>query len=230
MEKNKVVRYCLILIITLGVLSCSPHKKDIKESQDSITSTDFYDTIWKKVPERNFIDFEYNRVVAFATVSAFEWSPRRKGSDRVLTVKNDTINCTLSFRQVEYLNKILSGHFLDPYPIIIKNKKDTIPVLDSLSRADCFYPRHNIFFLNKKGDIIHYLIICFECNNMESSKAPLSSMENLKVFFDSIGLKVFNSPDQHAHYFDSLSNVRPKNKSKKGSVYTWVLPNKQTRE
>lgn len=136
---------------------------------------------------KSYIDFKYDDVLAFATVNPME---QPNITDSINLKKfNDIISIKLNDLQINKLNDILSGK---------ENSND-----DDISRSDCFYPRHNIVFLNK-NTIVNYILICFECNDVKSSKPTSASMKNYKDFFNSLGLTVFYNPFEHAAYYDSI--------------------------
>lgn len=150
----------------------------------------------KKQNLKDYIDFKYDKVIAFASVNPMDYY----GDDfnEKIDVKKfkDTISKTLNSTQIKDLNDILSGR---------KNQK-----IDSAAvAADCFYPRHNIIFIKDKK-VISHIVVCFECNQIKSNKIPLASMENLEEFFNTIGLKVFYNPIEHKKYYDSLKLINKK--------------------
>ncbi|WBV59342.1 hypothetical protein PFY12_09760 [Chryseobacterium camelliae] len=145
----------------------------------------------KKQNIKDYIDFKYDKVIAFASVNPMDYYDGDFNEKFDVKKFNDTISKTLNSTQLKELNDILSGR---------KNEHT-----DHNSISDCFYPRHNILFLNK-DKIIHHITVCFECNAMKSSKQPLASMKNLEDFFSSLSLKVFSDPFEHAKYYDSLKS------------------------
>ena len=151
---------------------------------------------WDTIVPQNYLDFEYSRVIAFATADPFDMDGiTRNGME--LSGFQDTISRTLKKKQITFLNDLLSGRARKPHR---RGELET--------GADCFYPRHNIAFLNKQDSIVNWISVCFECGNVESSKNYLASMENFKEFFNKIGLKVFDFPEDHAAYYDSLNQVK----------------------
>ena len=145
---------------------------------------------------RDYIDFKYDKVIAFATVNPMDYFD--SNFDKELNVKKfkDTISRNLHLNQIKKLNDILSG-------------KGTGNLLDSTTTADCFYPRHNIIFL-KDEKIVNYISICFECNQIKSSKPSSAKMQDYVDFFNSINLKMFYNPLEHKKHYDSLKLVNKK--------------------
>lgn len=152
------------------------------------------DTVAPKanIPISNYIDFKYSKVIAFATVDPMDSPNLQKGN--AFPGFHDTISRTLDSLQILALNDVLSG------------RKGIAP--DSAAVADCFYPRHNIVFLDNAGHVLHYLAICFECNRRKASKSTPASMESLAALFNSIGLPVFDRPDWHSQYYDSIAKKK----------------------
>lgn len=173
------MRILTILILCLLLVGCKEYKAT--ESLKKATV--------KKQNLKDYIDFEYDQVIAFATVDPMEYH-ETGAKDLDFNKFHDTISRKLSPAQIKKLNTILSGK---------ENKNDDSPL-----HADCFYPRHNIAFLDKDKKVVNHILICFECNNIESSKPSLASMKNYEDFFNSLGLKVFYSPFEHADYYNSI--------------------------
>ncbi|WDF76109.1 hypothetical protein PQ469_19655 [Mucilaginibacter sp. KACC 22773] len=73
---------------------------------------------------------------------------------------------------------------------------------------NCFEPRNGIIFLNKKGSVIDYLEICFECKQYESKYNKLDvgeyctqKFDMLRQFFKSVGVKYGTNPSgSNDHY------------------------------
>jgi hypothetical protein len=174
----------LIIIALFFLTNCSDEKIPDKKTEN------------KPLDTINYLDFKFAKVSAFATVDPFD------PNDVFYTKKmdpskfHDTINRDLDDKQIKYLGEILSGKL---------NKDTTTERL----LADCFYPRHNIIFLNDQDSIVNYISVCFECNRVAASKYGKASMDNYSDFFNSVGLKVFDRPDYYKTYYDSLSKLRP---------------------
>ncbi len=186
----KKATYLLSIFILVGLYSnCSGEQKSVEKPQNPIDTNLVY------ITPKNYLDFTYSKVVAFATVQAFDYSELYFEKTMDMSKFHDTISKTLNKNQIEYLNDILSGKYRKPY------HKDSI---SEVLVADCFYPRHNIVFLDKKDSVINYISICFECGNRKISKTNLAHMNDMKAFFDSIGLRVFDRPDEYDVYYDSI--------------------------
>ncbi|MFC7346443.1 hypothetical protein ACFQO9_06955 [Chryseobacterium zhengzhouense] len=175
-----MLRFYTLFIFCLFLVHC-------KNDKDKVVVEN---TIVRKQNSKDYIDFKYDKVIAFASVNPMDYY----GDDfnKKIDVKKikDTISKTLNLNQIEILNNILSG-------------RNNFTIDSVTTVADCFYPRHNIIFLNE-NKIVNHIAICFECNDIKSSKQPLASMGNFEEFFNSIGLKVFYNPIEHKGYYDSL--------------------------
>jgi len=161
------------------------------------------DTVNKKtgnstVPQKfnDYIDFQYDEVIAFANVNPMDYYDG--DFDKELNPKSfkDTISVKLDSVQIKELNDILSG----------RKSQD---INSDTKIADCFYPRHNIIFLNQ-NKIVNHLVICFECNQVKGSKPSKASMKNYQDFFSSLGLKTFDNPIEHSTYYDSIQQIHKK--------------------
>lgn len=146
------------------------------------------------VSPKDFSDFEYSKIFAFVTLDAYDYSDLFFEKNMDISKFGDTISHQLDSSQTVYLNDLLSGRYRKPYP-----KADSVRAV-----ADCFFPRHNIIFVDQNDSIVQFVSVCFECGNAKSSKEYLADMGNLKSFFNSIGLKVFDRPDLHSAHYDSL--------------------------
>jgi hypothetical protein len=182
------------LIITCLVLPACTGKKEDKVKTDSPG-----DSGWVTVTPKKFIDFEYSKAIAFATVDPHDYEELyyQKNMDPSRFI--DTISITLGKGQTTLLDDILSGRYRKPYH---KDSLEEVPV------ADCFFPRHNLIFTGPKGSVAHFISVCFECGNRKESKPDLADMDNLRMFFDSIGLKVFFDPMAHKEYYRVLKGQR----------------------
>jgi hypothetical protein len=184
-----------MLVLTL-LVGCSGNKVNRPETEKLSEKTEL-DT----VTPINYLDFEYSKVIAFATVDPFDYSELYFSSTLDLSKFHDTISKLLNSEQVNYLNDLLSGRHRKPI-----SNAETVQI-----GADCFYPRHNIIFLDEKDSIIHFISVCFECGNSKQSKSDLADMDNMQSFFDSVGLAVFDSPDYHVEFYNSLNKLKKKN-------------------
>jgi uncharacterized protein YjgD (DUF1641 family) len=175
------------IILCLVLINCKNDQKDETVSTNSV----------KNQSLKDYIDFKYDKVIAFASVNPMDYFDGN--FDKELNVKKfkDTVSRSLTPNQIKNLNDILSGR---------KNRKtDSITAV-----SDCFYPRHNIIFLDKNKKIVNYIVVCFECNQIKSNKPTSASMKNFEDFFNSIGLKVFYNPYEHKKYYDSLKLANKK--------------------
>jgi len=185
-----------ILTILSGLLLGCSNSKVTEKNTDSTSNT-----VLLTVTPKNYLDFEYSKVIEFATVEPFDYSNLYFSKTMDPSKFHDTISITLDSLQTDFLNDLLSGRHRKPYPE--GGIERTV--------ADCFFPRHNIIFLDKRDSIVNYISICFECGNTMKSKSDLADMDNMQTFFDSIGLKVFDRPDYYGQYFDSLNKIRKHN-------------------
>lgn len=182
-------RFYYLLVVLILFLGCSDSKSgNDKELANTSTKRD----IGSKT---NYLDFKFSKAVAFTSIHPHTYAESFSEKKRDLGKVSDTVSRTLNVNETEYLNILLSG----------KQNKDT-----SLVRAvaDCFTPRHTIVFLDDKDSIVNYIFICFECNRVAGSNNPQASMDNYREFFNSVGLKVFDRPDYHERYYDSLSSLK----------------------
>lgn len=177
-----MIRLFTLISIALFFISCK-NDKVVKDSH-------------KQKNLKDYIDFPYDKVIAFATVNPMDYYDGN--FDKELDVKKlkDTISITLNSVQIKDLNDILSGRRN-------QEKEATMKV------SDCFYPRHNIIFLNQ-DKIVNHITVCFECNQVKGSKTPSADMKNYQDFFGSLGLKVFDNPIEHSEYYDSIQLSRKK--------------------
>lgn len=173
-------RLFILLIFCLTLIHCK-NDQEIKIVQKQSA---------KKQNTKDYIDFQYDKAFAFATVNPMDYYDGNFDKEIDTKKFKDTISRRLNSAQIKDLNDILSG----------RKKQKTKSVYGV---ADCFYPRHNIIFIKDKK-IINHVTVCFECNQIKSSKSTLASMENLEIFFNSLGLKVFYTPFEHTKYYDSL--------------------------
>ncbi len=181
----------VLIILSVLFLSCSSENTGTVSFEKKNIETKY----------KNYLDFEYSKAIAFATVHPFDFTNWYVSKNIDPKKLNDTISVKLNSLQIEYLNGILSGRLSKAPRLGLEDK----------AVADCFYPRHNIVFLNKSDSVVNYISICFECGNMKQSKPFLAEIEDFRSFFDSLGLKVFDRPDYYHHYYDSLNRQRIRN-------------------
>ncbi len=198
-KTNKIIleQAICILMVCILFISCADNK--MVESQKTAVT----DSNWITITPKNYLDFNYSKVIAFATVNPYDYSNLYFSKNIDITKFHDTISKTLNNEQILYLNNILSGRYNKPY---LKKNVEQVA-------ADCFYPRHNIIFLNNQNRVVNYISICFECRNAKQSKSYLADNDNMKIFFDSIGLTVFDRPDYHKQHYDSLNKVKKLNQA-----------------
>lgn len=178
----------LLIIIAFFVLTnCSGDK-----STDNKTDVpeNAADTI-------NYVDFNYSKVIAFATVDPFDPNYLYGQKKMNLSDFGDTISRTLDQSQTSKLINILNG----------KTKREGV-----IEGADCHNPRHNIAFLNSVDSVLNYVSVCFECRTIISTKPQKGSFVSYEEFFNSIGLKVFDRADYYRVYYDSIARLRPHRK------------------
>lgn len=192
-----MLKQIISLSTILSLLVACSNNKVTKNNTENLSE----DTTWVTVTPKNYLDFEYSEAIAFATVDPFDYSDLYYSKTIDLSKFHDTISILLNSDQVQYLNDILSGRHRKPHP-----NSGT-----EYYEADCFYPRHNIIFLDKKDSIVNFISICFECANSKESKSFLADMDNMRLFFESIGLKVFDRPDHYKQYYDSVHKSKKRN-------------------
>ncbi|MBB6371351.1 hypothetical protein [Chryseobacterium shigense] len=181
-----MIKLFSLIVLCLLIAGCK------KDSENKVVKT----KITQNKNLKDYIDFEYDEVIAFASVNPMDYYDG--DFDRELNVKKfkDTVSRKLNPAQIRELNDILSGR---------KNQK----IYSVAAIADCFYPRHNIIFLNK-NKLVNHIVVCFECNRIKGSKPSLASMKNFRDFFNSLGLKVFDNPIEHSAYYDSIQLMHKK--------------------
>jgi hypothetical protein len=179
--------FALALISVLFICCSNP-----QGSEESVVPVS--DTVWVTVTPQNYLDFTYAKAFAFATVDPFDYSEFFQSETMDPSQFHDTISVSLDSKKISFLNDLLSGKQRKPYPkgMVVE------------AAADCFYPRHNIIFLDENDSIVNYISVCFECGNMKQSKPHLADMENMETFFNTVGLKVFDRPDLYSEYYGSL--------------------------
>lgn len=180
-----------ILLICSSLFTSCENNKSVNSISNENTDTNIV-----SITPVNFLDFKYSKVIAFATVLEFDYYELFYEKSIDLSKFHDTINKTLDSKQIQYLNDILSGRHRKSY------RKDSISIVID---CDSFYPRHNIVFLDKNGVVVHYISICFECGRVKQSKLALFHLDDMKHFFDSIGLRVYENPKFHSRFYDSIN-------------------------
>lgn len=177
-----MIKLLNVIIFCLLVVGCKNSKEiNLKEKQ-----------VVQKSNLNDYINFKYDKIIAFASVNPMDYHSDDFDKNIDLEKFTDTISKTLNSSQIQDLNTILSG------------RKDY--EADHIAVADCFYPRHNILFLNR-GKTVGHISVCFECNIIKSNKKPSANMKNLEDFFNSLGLRVFHNPYEHLKYYQSLKAI-----------------------
>lgn len=103
--------------------------------------------------------------------------------------KNDTV-CYSKCKEIITLNK----KQIDQLSFLMYNigMKDTKA---GLSVNSCYNPRNAIIFLDKKGKILEYIELCFECQQVRFSKNAnlglrcAQKLDLLKALFRKVGIK-----------------------------------------
>jgi hypothetical protein len=177
----------LILIVCIYLLLSCKNEYNVHSESSNIILANTNDTNW--------LDFKFDSVIVFATVDPFLIVPQSHTKIDLSNI-NDTISITLSKNQISILDSVVNGKC----KVI---EKEIVP-------ADCFNPRHNIIFFNNDS-IINFISVCYECGNYNSSKKGITGgLESFRYFFNQLGLKVFDQPDFHRKYYNSL--IAHKNK------------------
>jgi hypothetical protein len=183
---NTVSEYILmklhsILIICICIILSCKNETNINSESSNIILSDTNHTNW--------IDFKFDSIIVFATVDPFLIIPQSNNKIDLSNIK-DTISITLSNNQISILDSVVNGRC----KVV---EKEILP-------ADCFNPRHNIIFF-KNDSIINFISVCYECGNYNSSKKGITGgLESFRYFFEKLGLKVFDRPDFHSKFYDSL--------------------------
>jgi hypothetical protein len=189
---KKISSIKLILIsYSISILfgACSSSNKKSENSSGKTKDT---------IIIKGWIDFEYSKVVAFATVNPFSFTSQ----EQIVFSNGDSIGVELNAEQLNRLTKMLG-----PDTFVVERNLSDKAVERAV--ADCFYPRHNIFFYGKNNKVVQYILVCYECRRVRSGKNnPRVSLEEYNEFFNKIGLKVFDRPDHHQLYYDSLVKAK----------------------
>jgi hypothetical protein len=83
-----------IFTILSGLVSCSDNNVTEKWTENL-----FDDTVWVTVKPKNYLDFEYSKVKAFATVDPFDYSELYFAKKLDPSKFHDTISVTLDSLQ-----------------------------------------------------------------------------------------------------------------------------------
>ena len=190
MSVNKSYKNVIGLIFLLILLACS--EDETKTPSDKSNSME---TQTISVKNESFMDFHYHKIVALISKDLLPDSMPLHSNLTSIINDEDFVTQELDSQQSIYLNRLLSGIYRQtPY-----TDTDINPVL-----PDCFNPRHGIAFLDEQGQIVHYLNISFECQTEKSSKKHKAEIDNLKGFFNAIGLMPTTENESHQKFFNSL--------------------------
>ncbi|MBL0329820.1 MAG: hypothetical protein IPP64_10470 [Bacteroidetes bacterium] len=148
----------------------------------------------QKAVLENCLNFKFDKAIAFVTINPYVYE--RGGTNKIEDLK-DSISIQLNDEQLKLLNDVLAG----------KYKNDS----NDNSGADCFNPRHHVFFLKNDGTVLQYISVCFECNNKEFSIANKADIANLEMFFNLIQLPSFIDFYKHLNYYKPKIKSRAKN-------------------
>jgi len=185
--------------ICLIICSCSNQAKENSKQQTKKARP-------LKVQE-NYIDFDYSKIIAFATVHEQDYYYLFKENKLNKINQFDTISITLNSSQISLVNETLSGRSPFKMP---KNYIQNNP-------ADCFFPRHNIVFLNRNDSVVNFLSVCFECGNTKQSKFGEANFYELRMLFNAIGLPVFDRismDNPHYEYYYGLVKKKKEHSKK----------------
>jgi len=102
-------------------------------------------------------------------------------------------NDTICYKKTHEAVSLTSAQ-IDSLTDILYNVGYNGPV-HTISESECFNPRNAIVFLNKKGKILAYIEICFECERYQASNKQVTigeictpKYELLRKFFVSLGI------------------------------------------
>ncbi len=110
-------------------------------------------------------------------------------------VKDTTINLEIVENGKIAFNRFSEKIYLSNAKIdSLKNILFELKSDDEQIGADCYWPRHCVYFLNEKDSVLGYLEFCFECSGAISSPNNLSQLCNGKFeiienFMSNCGIK-----------------------------------------
>jgi hypothetical protein len=92
----------------------------------------------------------------------------------------------------------LSTEQIDDLTNVLYNHEFLSDEIDTEGQRGCYYPRHAILFINRKGKIANYIEICFECLGIKTSFESKylgdicdGKFDLIEDFFVRIGVKHF---------------------------------------
>lgn len=197
---NKFITYILIGVL---LTACGNKTKPIDTSttnQDTSKIKKQEKYITDTVYTNSWLDFKFAYAEAFATVDPFDYDMVWKDKEVDFSQFHDKIVLRLNTNQIQEFDRLTTGD-----TTYIYNTDN-----NEIAIADCFYPRHNIAFYSSNGKVLYYVTVCFECNRIKSNRSGNLRMKNLEKFFNYVGLPVFESPNEHGKYYDSLYVLRKK--------------------
>ena len=195
-----IKKICLILLI--GLFSCNKEeKKSINKIETKKTEVKEFEIVKAADLEKNVYDFFSNvtKIEIFAYLDRNKWEKSDNPDYRNPNyIKNN---------KIEIKDKYLRNR------IVLSNSQ--IKELQTGFKkgyydysAACYDPRHAIIFYDKDGVIIGNIEICFDCNNVSSSKNLYSigmSATNQLDLFKKFGVTYFE--DTKEEYDTFLNNL-----------------------
>ncbi|RAK25319.1 hypothetical protein B0I03_101493 [Flavobacterium aquaticum] len=192
----------IYLILLIGLFSCNKEeKKSINMIETKKTEVLEFEIVKPAELEKNVDDFFSNvsKIEIFAYLDRNKWdksdNPDYRNPDYI---KNNKIEI-----KDKYLRNriVLSTSQVKELQAGFKNGYYDIA-------AACYDPRHAIIFYDKNDVIIGNIEICFECNNVSSSKNLYSigrSASNQMDLFKKFGITYFE--DTKEEYDTFLNNL-----------------------
>lgn len=181
---SKIVLFFMVLIICI---SCKKNENNIvKESilNENVVSRNYSNTMFfsyediEEVVIYSFLDKEF--------INQIDDDLRKDvnfNSD--VQLSNDFVKEKIVLSEVE-IKKLFS--------LITKDSCRSNQLI-----ADCYNPRHQIFFKGGNNEVLGDIEICFSCGNIESSKsigeANKYCLEDMRLFFWEAGIKYFINDD-----------------------------------
>lgn len=199
-----IKKLCLILLI--GLFSCNKQdKKSIDKIESEKTEVLEFEIVKPAELEKNVDDFFKNvsKIELLAYLDRNKWDKLDNPDYRNPNyIKNN---------KIEIKEKYLRNKIVLTKNQILKLKNGFKEGYYDFAAA-CYDPRHAIIFYDKNDVIIGNIEICFECNNVSSSKNLYSigrSASNQLNLFKKFGITYFE--DTKEEYDTFLNNLEKSN-------------------
>ena len=192
----------IFLILLIGLFSCNKEeKKSINKIETKKTEVLEFEIVKPAELEKNVDDFFSNvsKIEIFAYLDRNKWD---KSDNPDYRNPNYIKNNKIEIKDKYLRNRIvLSNSQIKELQAGFKKGYYDIA-------AACYDPRHAIIFYDKNDVIIGNIEICFECNNVSSSKNLYSigrSASNQMDLFKKFGITYFE--DTKEEYDTFLNNL-----------------------